>query len=343
MIKIYTFIYLTFYFSLQIANAQCNNCSSNLPINNGLVACYPFNGNANDESGNVFNGNIIGAGSDSDRFDNPNSAFSFNGTNQYIRLGDILDSVFARNPISQFSISGWAKTNTLTAFAGGGIIIGKLSGGGTNGYQWAINHDNDGKVRAVVAKLNATNFIEVQSTSVIPVNNWFHFVLTFDGNQIETNSVNIFVDTIQGNTYRDIGTLGTRTINTDQELTIGAGHAFGNPSQLNNQYNGTIDDIKIYNRVLTFTDISELYNCTNLTSGLSSLNSISKTILIYPNPVNDFLYLDTEIRYSVYNITGNLILIGSGSTINVSELKNGIYYISGYDSKGHLINTKFSK
>ena len=53
----------------------------------GLVASYPFNGNANDESGNGLNGTVIDAIPSVDRFGNPNSAYSFDGnsgTERYI-------------------------------------------------------------------------------------------------------------------------------------------------------------------------------------------------------------------------------------------------------------------
>jgi len=53
-------------------------------INDGLVAYYPFNGNANDESGNGNNGTVNGATLTSDRFGNANSAYSFDGVNMRI-------------------------------------------------------------------------------------------------------------------------------------------------------------------------------------------------------------------------------------------------------------------
>jgi hypothetical protein len=49
-------------------------------LSSGLIAYYPFNGNANDESGNGHNGTIYGSTLTADRMGNPNSAFYFNGT-----------------------------------------------------------------------------------------------------------------------------------------------------------------------------------------------------------------------------------------------------------------------
>jgi len=52
----------------------------------GLVGYWPFNGNANDESGNGNNGTVNGATLTSDRFGNSSKAFSFNGTNNFINV-----------------------------------------------------------------------------------------------------------------------------------------------------------------------------------------------------------------------------------------------------------------
>ena len=76
-------------------------------LNSGLIAYYPFNGNANDESGNVNNGTVDFATITTDRFGNPNSAFNFDNSfceiynsTQFIPLGDTLSmwQFFKRKP-----------------------------------------------------------------------------------------------------------------------------------------------------------------------------------------------------------------------------------------------------
>ncbi|MGK5093982.1 hypothetical protein WDW89_18465 [Deltaproteobacteria bacterium TL4] len=61
--------------------------SSSIPTN-GLVAYYPFNGNANDESGNWNNGTVNGATLTTDRHGNANKAYSFDGADDYINIPD---------------------------------------------------------------------------------------------------------------------------------------------------------------------------------------------------------------------------------------------------------------
>ncbi|MFT6843648.1 MAG: hypothetical protein ACJASR_002432, partial [Psychroserpens sp.] len=71
---------------------------------NGLVGWWPFNGNANDESGNAYNGTVNGAALTTDRLGATNSAYSFNGNSAFIQT-----PTSAVNFPSGFTISVWAK------------------------------------------------------------------------------------------------------------------------------------------------------------------------------------------------------------------------------------------
>ena len=53
-------------------------------LTDGLVVWYPFSGNANDQSGNGNHATVYGATLTADRFGNPNSAYWFDGVNDYI-------------------------------------------------------------------------------------------------------------------------------------------------------------------------------------------------------------------------------------------------------------------
>jgi len=90
----------------------------------GLVAYYPFNGNANDESGNGNNGIDSGATLTTDRFGNANKAYWFNGTSNYIEVSD--------NPIlrfsNSFSISLWVSLTNPYRLDYNMTLIGKALG-----------------------------------------------------------------------------------------------------------------------------------------------------------------------------------------------------------------------
>jgi hypothetical protein len=225
----------------------------------GLDAYYPFNSDVLDQSGNHHNGLAVGASLVPDRFGKSKSAYWFNGTTDYIRLGDILDSVFCA-PVAKFTITGWAKTDAFPRYQGGGDIIAKTAGGSKGPYQWSLNQDPDGTVGwNVCSRSDAGAYVEKRSLP-IPIGRWLFYALVFDGSLPEVDRVQLYVDGVPGQLSRHVGTLGTTTEATAQEITIGAGHLGGNPGAPDNQYNGTVDDVRIYHRVLSSTEMFSLFH-----------------------------------------------------------------------------------
>jgi hypothetical protein len=88
------------------------------PIESGLVAYYPFNGNANDESGNGNDGNVTGATLTSDGLGNPSGAYSFDGMDDYIRVPDD-DSLDLSDGLT---IMAWIKSDDTS---GARVIVSK--------------------------------------------------------------------------------------------------------------------------------------------------------------------------------------------------------------------------
>ena len=82
MRKNYFLIVLAMVFTV---NAMAQNIPSYVPTN-GLVGYWPFNGNANDESGNGNNGTVNGATLTTDRFGVISKAYSFDGVDDQIDI-----------------------------------------------------------------------------------------------------------------------------------------------------------------------------------------------------------------------------------------------------------------
>ena len=76
---------------------------SQINLNKGLTAYYPFNGNANDESGNGNNPSVSKVTYTTDRFGKANAACSFNGSSNYIRIPNSASFNFKNG----FSMSAW--------------------------------------------------------------------------------------------------------------------------------------------------------------------------------------------------------------------------------------------
>jgi pimeloyl-ACP methyl ester carboxylesterase len=79
----------------------------------------------------------------------------------------------------------------------------------------------------------------------------------------------------------------------------------------------------------------------------SSIQSEANSILIYPNPVSNFLFINNQnviTDFSIYNIIGQKMEITMvDNQINVSNLTNGIYFLSFTDQTGKNYTTKFTK
>ena len=84
-------------------------------LNDGLVAYYPFNGNADDASGNGNDGIVDGAILSEDRFGNPNSAYIFDGIDAWIYTQSVDQA------LTEKTMSAWVKLNDVSQ-QGGGVV-----------------------------------------------------------------------------------------------------------------------------------------------------------------------------------------------------------------------------
>src|SRR5256885_2481165 len=90
---------------LTLACSALSLISARGDLTNGLIAYYPFNGNANDESGNGHTGVVFGATLTVDRLGRAARAYSFNGTNNYITA--VISNLPAGN--APRTITGWVR------------------------------------------------------------------------------------------------------------------------------------------------------------------------------------------------------------------------------------------
>ena len=124
---------LTLMLLLFAACAFAQNVPSYVP-SNGLVGWWPFNGNANDESGNGNNGTVNGATLTSDRFGNAGKAYSFDGVNDWINMPS--GNSTSLNITSNYTVTFWFKTTQGTN--AGLIGFGDNLNANNGGYLIAI-------------------------------------------------------------------------------------------------------------------------------------------------------------------------------------------------------------
>ncbi len=257
----------------------------------GLVAWYPFNGNANDESGNGNNGTVNGATLTEDRNGNIVSAYYFSSSSCDTRVDAIVNTVSIQ---SGLTISLWV--NKL----GDGCINPRVfefysgSGGPTDAFMiWSNNGTTD------FGSITSTNTFVSTSFLPEPNNVWFNLVYTNDGlnGKFYKNGILFHTESSSG------------TVSLNGNLAIGR---MNHPSF--DAFNGKIDDFGIWNRALTEQEIQALYIGCNVapTTIAGSVNPFTLTSSNYAcnnNPGSTY----------EWTITNGVITAGQG-TSNVTVL-----------------------
>lgn len=252
MKKLFTLLFIG------IASLYAQTVPSYVPTN-GLVGWWPFNGNANDESGNGNNGTVFGAANSIDRNGVANSCYDFDlvGKSWGQQNKEIYIPYSSQFNSNQLSVSVWVYPRSYFDPANSNdknsAIIRRCQGGysNPNGQVWGIDF-NDNYVRGFVLN-SSTNNSQISATAIynvpLTLNYWHHIVMTFDG-----ASVKLFInDTLVATTATTIvmNTLGT------------SGISIGVSNQANGWWydsNAKIDDIGIWNRALTTQEVQNLYN-----------------------------------------------------------------------------------
>lgn len=218
------------------------------PLNEGLVAYYPFDGDAVDLSGNEFNG-VLGSDNSSpsegdDRNEVGAAAFSFDGVDDYIDLGE--RSEFSLGNYASFSVSVWVQPDVS---ATRGIIVGKYLSASSN-RQWVLQII-DAQIAFRVFDNGGQS--PVDAVSVDFLDSWQHIVVVYDN-----NTFNLYQN-------GDLISSQTKTVTFDTDgstvkTVVGAAHSSGAGETFDLNYKGGVDELRIYERALSSDDIVALYN-----------------------------------------------------------------------------------
>ena len=264
---------------------------------NGLVGWWPFNGNANDESGNNNNGIVTGALLSSDRNGSLNSAYSFDGTGDYIDCGNS-GSI---NIIGDITTSSWINANNFNIDHG---IISKL------GLYDLVTNSPYTQPPLNKLRWNAGN-VPFLFSNVISANQWLHVVTVYS----QTNGKSIYLN---GVLFATDSQTGTVTPNTSNNLYIGAHQ----PTIVNYwSWNGLLDDIGIWNRAISQQEITNLYNSQSCQTPIATITPQGNTTICQGNSVNLNASIGIGYNYEWYK-DGNIINNSTSSSYLASQSGN---------------------
>ena len=201
------------------------------------------------------------------------NALSFNGTSDYVAVGDVLDNVFT--PVNaQFTISLWICPASMTNH----FFVSKLGDSvfPEDQRQFSFGIISGRPYFVYYGDLNCCNSYRDMSGSTIitATGKWYNIVVTYDGS-INTNDgldrVQFYVNGMKESTVllSSLGSLPVNIPNGTAQLGIGATvNTAGNMSYYN--FDGSIDEVRIWNKALTQTEIRDNL-CQKLTGSEAGL------------------------------------------------------------------------
>ena len=235
-----------------------------IPYLTNLVGYYKFDANANDFSGNSYNGTVTNAGGLNYTTGKVGNAINFvnSNANNFVTIPDNIDFSFTDlTNDTPFSISIWVN---ITAFStSGNYIFNKrgATGAVNNEYQFQIN-SNGSVFFARYSLLSSANGQTFGSpTSAIPLNTWKNIVITSDGTA-NINNLQIYIDgNLQTLTRTSFGTGFVKFGNGAGSMIMAKPSSFTDP---NFKHKGFVDEFYIWkNRELTATEALDVYTKGN--------------------------------------------------------------------------------
>lgn len=278
-----------------------------------IYAFYNFTDTARDVSGNghhaILHGNPTHT---ADRFGNPNSAYLFDGVNDYVEFPELFD-------FRPRTITLWFKALSVNPSTQEGVIFSS---------DCPSTQHADSKVVVNGTVGNYTLTLKIGDNLYIQpfnLNQWYHVGISFSDTAIRY--------------YIDGAYVGTN--NDTSNLHSGNGVCFataGTHRGIKNYFNGIIDDIKINNNALRDTDIVK-----DFTSTINIERSIN--FRCFPNPASDKFYVESDqpLSFKLFDLQGKLLsqsTAANNTSFDVSNYPAGVYSLVGEDHASGILVRK---
>jgi len=341
------------------ANAQIKQDS--------LILFYPFSGNTLDASGNGHNGTNIGATLTTDRFFKTDSAYNFDGTNDYIKIPHST----ATKPGFPASVSLWVYIDSYDQYF---TTLFSNCGDALNYAGYYLKYSSTGLFEASygagMSGTSSANRRSLETNFKLETGRWYHIATNFNG----LNDIEIYINgnLISGNYTGAANTMMNNTSDGAIGKAIGTlGNVF---------HDGKIDDVRFYSDSLTVKDVRYLCYTGPCTSNITIYDTVAvtvydsisvtdtlvvtvplglptnyvNTIKVYPNPASTVLIIDMGIYYQsmtaqTIQITNTLgqVVFNQGVQdpqfvidLTTTMTAKGVYFFNVLNSGGQIIDTR---
>ncbi|MGC1943643.1 MAG: IPT/TIG domain-containing protein, partial [Candidatus Acidiferrales bacterium] len=225
----------------------------------GLVASYSFSEGSGtttaDSSGNNNNGTLSGGVTWTTG--QVGNAISFNGSSGNVTVNDSTSLDFA----GSFTLSGWVKPATVTGTQT--VLIKETTTGGCAYFWQIVNGQIDSGFN------NGSACVEhVATTATLTAGTWYYIAVTLD------HSSNTYNTYLNGSLIASTTETGASVPNSQSLMMGQSGNAAGGFER----YNGVLDEVKIYSRALSLSEVQQQYNAGLGAPTISGLNPTSGPI-----------------------------------------------------------------
>jgi len=275
-----------------------------------LIAYYPFNGDANDYSGNDHHGTVYGATLTDDKDGTTDSAYYFDGIDNYIDIGDWENG----GPMSFTFWARWDAFNTWSRI----IDIGN---GTRNDDIMVANESNTSDLSFYVHRSDLDDF-KIMSIPEITQSQWDFFTATVNSDGVMK-------------LYKNATFLSEITDGYTPNYVLRIEQYLGKSLYSGDQYfNGAIDELRIFDKSLIQQEITDIYE-----AGVLEVTNYDTT--------NELIYASENILYikngntnykqiALYNLVGQQVYQNNEVTfpLDINFLKTGVYVVKLMDVTG---------
>jgi len=291
-----------------------------------LIAHYPFSGNAMDISGNELHGNVSGAFLTDDQLGRSGQAYRFNGSTHHISVPvkPVLNVQDGISLVCVFKALNLPEKELFLVSHGSWQNRWKLSITPERLLRWTIN-SSLGPIR------------DLDGSTPLEQDVYYHVVVTYDGEVMA-----LYVD---GNLQTFVQMSGP--IRTSQVPLLMAQML---PGEQEFNFNGVMDEVRIYGAAIYPAEAKELYE-GSLVSSLNEAGAVGLKFEVFPNPAKDVITIrfeDALVRQAgivLMDVNGkiyNKAILEAGvdqKNISIATLPEGIYLIR-LESNGKMIGSQ---
>jgi hypothetical protein len=320
---------IAYYYRIRAINASGESGNSNVisatvpfTLTSGLIAHYNYENSIADISGNGHNGTLVNGTTYSTQVKEGTRSLSFDGSNDYANLGTI-------NHGNLFTFATWVyipsgSSNIRT------LIANTASGSTSNGFKVCINTYGTTDRKIILETGNGTQGAHTTSpASTFIYDRWNHIAVTVEKS---TGKARIYYNGLD---------VTTTTPSIAPNFSTNSATRLGIMTNSNFPLRGKLDDTRIYNRVLTPSEISTLTSLPTLKSAeelvttMSISNEEPVSVMVFPNPFTDYLHIksnDIINSIEIYNLLGSKVYEQTGIesyelTVNQFSALNSIYIV----------------